>query len=157
VPVSLPALWNADAMGDLYFAYGSNMSRARLAARIHAPEFVCVARFRGWRLVFNKPGRDGSGKANLVPHEDAQAFGIIWRIAATDWPSLDAFEPGYERHRVDVHDEGGALHGVHAYLHPARGAALTPHAWYVEHLLEGAREHGLPEALLTELHALPRS
>ncbi len=132
------------------------MSSARLAARIEAPRFVCAATLPGWRLAFNKPGSDGSGKANLLPARDAAAFGVVWQIAETDWPHLDDLEPGYAREPLDVQAEAGELLRVQLYLHPTRGEDLTPHAWYVEHLRDGAIEHGLPDALVADLDALLR-
>jgi len=140
---------------DFYFAYGSNMSGARLCERIERPERICVARLAGWRLVYNKPGRDGSGKANLVPDAGAHVHGVVWSIAQHDWPILDRFEPGYARTRLAVEAEDDRVHETLAYLHPTRGPELVPHAWYVQYLIDGAREHGLPDAYLRALKSVP--
>lgn len=53
-----------------YFAYGSNMSVSRLQSRITIEEDVGAAYLEGWQMVFNKRGRDGSGKANLIANPD---------------------------------------------------------------------------------------
>ena len=64
-----------------YFAYGSNMNRARLETRL-TPEDVRMSarvggRLEGWRLCFNKArvGAPASGAANIVP---AAAAVVRW-------------------------------------------------------------------------------
>jgi hypothetical protein len=138
-------------VADLYFAYGSNMSSARIGARLTAPVYVCTARITGYRLAFNKPGRDGTGKANLVPDAEGVAWGVVWRIAVQDWPRLDGFEPGYARRACVVEGPEGDTRRVHVYLHAERGPDVPPHAWYVQHVIDGAREHGLPEVYVESI------
>ena len=139
------------SVSELYFAYGSNMSRARLIGRVPGAEHVGVARCDGYALRFDKPGRDGSAKANLAPAPDGVVWGVVWRIAAADWARLDACEPGYLRVLVAVGlgDEGLGDEGVrrqaHAYVYRGPAIAVPPLRAYLDHLLEGAREHGLPE------------
>jgi hypothetical protein len=54
----------------LYFAYGSNMSAPRLRARTPSAEPIGAAKLPGFRLVFDKWGRDDSAKADCE-HTDA--------------------------------------------------------------------------------------
>ena len=61
-------------MSDLYFAYGSNMSSARLAARLGPTRCLGRAVLDHFALAWNKPGLDGSGKANLRPREHIQNY-----------------------------------------------------------------------------------
>lgn len=129
----------------LYFAYGSNMSSARLSARIPGaralgPVFVC-----DFQLAFNKPGRDGTGKANLVPVSGERAWGVAWQLAESHWETLDRFEPGYRREAFALERGDGTRLIAHAYLFDPGGPPLAPAPDYVEHLLVGSREHGLPD------------
>ncbi|MDE0887479.1 MAG: gamma-glutamylcyclotransferase [Myxococcota bacterium] len=135
-------------MRELYFAYGSNLSTRRLAERIPNPRPVAVAQLDAHRLVFNKPSADGSGKANLIPEPGSVAWGVVWSIPATAWTTLDGFEPGYRRTSCRIHDGAGQSHCAQVYLFEAPGTEQLPYAGYVEHLLEGAREHGLPETFV---------
>lgn len=48
------------------FCYGSNMSSERITERCSSSRFISRARVTGWKLLFNKRSKDGSGKANLV-------------------------------------------------------------------------------------------
>jgi len=131
-------------MVELYFAYGSNMSSRRLAERISPLGVHGPARLLDHGLVYNKPGRDGSGKANLVPRVGTECWGVIWEVGALDWPTLDRHEPGYRREFKEVFDVAGSCLTAQVYLHAAAGPEITPFDWYLDHLLEGAREHRLP-------------
>ena len=139
---------------ELYFAYGSNMSRSRLLSRVAAARSVGRARIDGWRLRFDKPGRDGTGKANLVEEPEAHAWGVVYEIAAAEWLVLDRFEPGYRRARLRVARAERTL-VVQSYLftrlpHTPR---VPPTKEYLEHLLEGASEHRLPAAHIDYIRA----
>ena len=48
----------------LYFAYGSNLSSARMAARVPSARVVARAQLPGHALRFHKVGRDGSAKCD---------------------------------------------------------------------------------------------
>jgi len=135
-------------MRELYFAYGSNLSTRRLAERIPNPRPVAVAQLDAHRLVFNKPSADGSGKANLIPEPGSVAWGVVWSIPLAAWPTLDGFEPGYRRAPCRVRDGAGQWHSAQVYLWESADAEQLPYAGYVAHLLEGAREHGLPDAFI---------
>jgi hypothetical protein len=140
---------------ELYFAYGSNMSRRRLAERIGAPEALGPASLGGHRLRFNKPSKDGSGKANLVPHPDHTAWGVLWWIHPDSWPILDGFEPGYTRSACRVRDTSGDWHTAQVYLWSSPGPEQKPFAGYLAHILEGAQEHHLPPDFIRQLAAVP--
>jgi hypothetical protein len=139
---------------DLYFAYGSNLSYRRLAERIPGPESLGAARLADYRLVFNKLSTDGSGKANLVPCPGEEAWGVLWRISQRAWPVLDGFEPGYTRTPCSVRDGADRAHAASVYLRPGEGPEEAPYDWYLEFLLEGARENGLPAEYVRRLSAV---
>ena len=134
-----------------YFAYGSNMCSRRMRTRVASARAVTTAMLPGRRLVFDKRGRDGSAKANLAEAADGEVWGVVWEIEAAEWGDLDGIEGGYERISVEVVCTGGERLAAQTYV----GRTLTPDPipfeWYRELLLEGAREHGLPEAYLEEL------
>jgi gamma-glutamylcyclotransferase len=125
----------------LYFAYGSNLSFERMRSRIESAQFVTRARLAGFRLALEKSGRDGSGKANVQRDEGAHVWGVVYRIDVVHWPQLDSFERGYAR--------------VETYV--ARDLTDDPVAydWYKRLLVDGAREHGLPEDYVEALERLP--
>ena len=130
----------------IYFAYGSNMSSARLLARVGAARAMGPVHVCDWRLVFNKPGSDGTGKANLVSELGARSWGVAYEIAGSEWERLDSFETGYERALFRLERSDGSSIEAQAYLFffLEGTRALPPSPDYLAHLLTGALEHGLP-------------
>jgi hypothetical protein len=139
----------------IYFAYGSNMSSLRLRERLPTARSLGAARLPGWRLAPNKPGKDGSGKANLVADPGAAVWGVLYELIAADWPTLDRFEPGYTRLPQPIEDGRSRLQRAQVYVFTQHGPDLAMHHWYREHLLQGAREHALPTDYITALETLP--
>ncbi len=140
---------------DLYFAYGSNMSSRRLRARVPEARAIEPAHLPGRLLALNKRGRDGSAKANLVDAPDARVWGVLYELAVVDWERLDPYEGGYERVRVEVVRAGGGIVEAGAYVSTRITPEPVVYDWYRELLLEGAREHGLPDDYQALLAALP--
>lgn len=140
-------------MSSLYFAFGSNMSRMRLAQRVGEVEVVGPARAPGWRHRFNKRGHDGTGKGNIEP-ADEYVWGVVYRLSPEQLRVLDGFEGGYRRCELSAEIHTGAV-GVVSYLGLRPGSSLAPAPWYLEHYRVGIREHALPDAWLAEveLHA----
>lgn len=141
---------------DLYFAYGSNMSSRRLLERVASARPRGPARLRGMRLAVNKRGRDGSGKANVVIDARTEVWGVVYEISPDEWQVLDRFEWGYVRRRDEVWMEETRV-GVQLYTAraPFVDEGLRTFDWYREYLLEGAREHALPERVIVDLLSLP--
>ena len=141
-------------MQALYFAYGSNMASRRMHARVPGARALGRARLGGWRLVADKPGRDGSAKANVARSAGDRVWGVLWELAPADLAALDRHEVGYERTAASVDADAGP---VLATLYASRlrdaspGLAPAYKAW----VLEGAREHGLPPEWIARLEALP--
>jgi gamma-glutamylcyclotransferase (GGCT)/AIG2-like uncharacterized protein YtfP len=140
-------------MQALYFAYGSNLASRRLLARAPGARARGRARLAGWRLVADKPGRDGSAKVNIAPDPAGSVWGALWELREQDLRELDRHEGGYARVAVRVEAEAGALEAT-AYASPLRGAPGLARD-YKELVLEGAREQELPAAWIAALEALP--
>ncbi|MBW2372233.1 MAG: gamma-glutamylcyclotransferase [Deltaproteobacteria bacterium] len=129
---------------ERYFAYGSNLEPRRFRERVGGFQVHGVACLHGQCLAFNKRGRDGSGKANLMPDPLGLVWGVVYELAPTAWPTLDQFEGGYTRLRVQV--ERGPGEGLEAWTYASsRLSRKPPFAWYREHVVQGARYHGLPD------------
>jgi len=141
-------------MQELYFAYGSNLAGRRMRERVPGARPRGRARLEGFRLVADKPGRDGSAKLNLVRAPDASVWGALWTLAAPDLCVLDRFEVGYERLAVRVRSGAGSLAAT-TYLSRMSCAGPALARDYRALVLEGAREQGLPAAWIALLEALP--
>ena len=150
-------------MDRLYFAYGSNMSSARLGERVPDARALGRALLTGFRLAWNKPGRDGSGKANIVLAESHVVWGVLYEFpgssassssnSSSSWAVLDTIERDYARETWTVEDLRGARVAAQVYRWRGEPEApdLAPQAWYRGHLLDGAREHGLPRDVIEAL------
>jgi gamma-glutamylcyclotransferase (GGCT)/AIG2-like uncharacterized protein YtfP len=140
----------------LYFAYGSNLCSPRLRSRTPSARVLGTARLSGYDLRFNKCGRDGSAKGNIVRAE-CNVFGVVYDIDDAEMPDLDRAEDlgtGYQRIKLAVHladhTEATSVLSYEA-LPDAIDETLTPFAWYVELVLAGAAEHDLPASYIEQI------
>jgi AIG2-like family len=140
--------------GNLYFAYGSNLSAARLCER--APSAVArgIARADGFALRLDKRGADGTAKVNLHAEPGGAVWGVLYALDARDWPGLDGYERDYARIEIAV------SHGAQRFVAQTyRSDHLTDDpvaaAWYKQLIVDAARAHGLPREWCVLLEGLP--
>jgi len=148
-----------------YFAYGSNMQTATFRER-RGIECLCAlpARLNGWRLVLDKPSPLplGHSFANIVTDDDATTFGVLYEVTQDDLAHIDLTEGvligNYDRIEVAATPIGGmAPNQVRAFTltATARDPGLRPSDRYMELLIEGAVEHGLPAEYIDFLRGIP--
>lgn len=148
-----------------YFAYGSNMQTATFRGRrgitYHRAVPACV---RGWRLVFDKPGllRVGESYANVVPDGTGEVLGVLYEIDEADLAHIDLTEGvligNYRRVAVDAQPLSPLVAGTIAAFtltSERRDPSMQPSQRYMALLVEGAVEHGLPDAYVDFLRAVP--
>ncbi|KEP69372.1 hypothetical protein DL1_03920 [Thioclava dalianensis] len=136
-----------------YFAYGSNLLTARLAARCPSVRVIGTGRLPGHRLDFSKYGRDGSGKATITQGAGTVP-GVLFAIAAEDIPALDAAEgAGTHYDKIDVVLEDGRR--AFTYRALMRREGIAPFAWYLALIRAGRAEHGLGAQDLCAITAEP--
>ena len=137
-----------------YFAFGSNMTRSRMVARIPEAQDLGRGHLEDWTFECNKLGMDGSAKANLVPCPGALVWGVVYRFPSSRLPGLDVIEGGYRRITVEVW-----IHGVRQRCETYASDRLTddptPFDWYQGLMVAGAEEHALPERHIELLRSLP--
>ena len=146
-----------------YFAYGSNMSLAQMRER--CPESVAIG--NGWladhALVFPRYStRRQSGAASIAPRPGATVWGVIYATTEADLARLDVFE-GFRADRPAAENNynramilgGAAEHGRadlrHLHRPAGGGACSAPSLDYLQTILTGAIENGLPEAYVQAL------
>jgi gamma-glutamylcyclotransferase len=138
----------------LYFAYGPNMNTETLAAREVRFEKVCTGKVRDMRLVFRKPGEDGSGKADLEDARGAVTEGVVYDVAEGALANLDLYEGvdrgHYQRQRAMVQTSRGELE-CDVYRATKFRDGLKPTAAYLGEIIRGAEEHRLSASYLTFL------
>jgi len=143
----------------LYFAYGSNLLRERLAARCKDASFQGVATLADHRLIFDKPSRkDGSGKCGYVDCSGCHVWGVLWAMPESMLFSLDRWEGagfGYERTTLALTLPSGKLVQAVAYHQTARQEGLPPFDWYRALVLAGALQHGATDKYLETIRSEP--
>lgn len=132
-----------------YFAYGSNMSTRRLQQRVPSACVVGPGTLSEHRLQFHKVGRDGSAKCDAARSRRGGEVlpGVIYRIDPAHKPRLDAAEGlghGYAQKQVQVRLPDASEISAFTYYATHIDPTLKPFDWYKEHVVRGAREHGLP-------------
>jgi len=133
-----------------YFAYGSNMQSATFRGRRRLePAEARSGLLRGYGLCFDIPiGSGKRGVANLCVAADASLWGVLYLLTAKQHAHLDRTEgvPNglYRRVQVEV-EVSGEIVVAETLISERRDAARLPSFRYRALLLDGAREHGLPE------------
>lgn len=140
----------------LYFSYGSNMSTPRLTNRAPAARAVGVARLQKHRLRFHKKSKDNSGKCDAERTNDEKdvVYGVVFEIEDSEKSKLDIQEGlgnGYEEKCVFLCAHGGKKLKAVTYYATSTDPKLKPYEWYKEHVVRGAREHGLPEEYINAI------
>jgi len=140
-------------MSQNVFTYGSNMCSGRFRAYgVHPLGTGRTAVLTGYRLLFNKPSTDRSGKANVEPERGARAWGVLYSIPDAELQMLDDGEVGYERMALPIRTMDDLESIVWVYVASrATQVGLYPYTWYKRFIVEGAKEHGLPPEYITIL------
>ena len=146
-----------------YFAYGSNMHAATFRGRRGIePLEARAARAPGWRVVLDKPPLlpIGESFANLIRDPDGEALGVAYRIDDAAWQHVCFTEGVAIGNYACVDLECVALGDGVQFLATTlsseqRDASLLPSRRYMETLIAGAEEHGLPAAYVAHLRAQP--
>jgi gamma-glutamylcyclotransferase len=148
-----------------YFAYGSNMSAARLFEGRLKPEGVAWGdrlggRLDGWRLTFDKQARTppGAGAGNIVMAAGEAVYGTLNALPPRGFDVLDVHEGvvggHYERRTLPVvrADNGETVEAI-VYVALRVTAGLRPTRAYLAFLLAG--DDLLPADYLERLKATP--
>lgn len=134
----------------LYFAYGSNMSSARLRSRIGEVGLEGIAILREHRHRFNKLGNDGTAKGNIEAAPDARVYGVAYHVNASQLELLAAVESGYRGATVIVRLGEHVLEAA-TFVAGIVSETVAPLPAYLDHYAAGAAEHGLPGDYLEEI------
>ena len=132
----------------LYFAYGSNMSRALMGGRCPGASALGIATLAGWRFVITP---DGVG--SIARCSGNIAYGVLWRLTARDVAALNAYESLdsglYVRRIVAVeHKDQRKAALVFVATRPGLGRARPG---YISLVVDAARDWEFPESYVRSL------
>lgn len=151
---------NDGSAGIWYFAYGSNLLRSQMKERTEEQQESRTAVLRGYRVAFNKQGSKGPYYANIVPDAGGEVHGVIYRCSDKAMKVLDRREGGYSRNIVYVETADGKATKAIAYIADRPVDERRPKDDYLDKIVTGAREHGLPADYIahieTHAHGLRR-
>lgn len=145
-----------------YFAYGSNMLSAWLQTRCRSARVRGIASVDGYLLAFTKGSKDRSGKAMLLPSKDpsARLYGVLYDISNAEMAELDRSEgrgKGYERVQTfevrSIPDDKSIRATTYLASVTSADYTLTPYDWYLDLVIKGAEQHGLPDEYVAALSA----
>ena len=143
----------------LYFAYGLNMNRTEFERKCSRSVALKAARLPGYRLAYYEytPVWDG-GMETIVPDETAEIWGVLYQVDEADWEELDRSEDArmdgtgaYFHYPVEVVDETQTAIAALVYLKARWGQTAVPGQEYMNLVIEGAKNHGLPEVYVQKL------
>ena len=141
----------------LYFAYGSNLKLSQLLRRCPGSTVAGRARLPGYRLAFTRYStKRKGGVADIVAEPEAEVWGVLYDVDDEGMASLDAFEGvprAYRRETVTVTDDEGVEREAQTYI-AHRTGEFAPGREYLDLIVTGAREHGLPDEYIRSVEAV---
>jgi gamma-glutamylcyclotransferase (GGCT)/AIG2-like uncharacterized protein YtfP len=131
-----------------YFAYGSNLSLARMRQRCPGCADRGEAWLAGWRLTFAGRSRlwGGGGVATLAPEPGGLIYGWLYEVPPQDLFTLDAVEGHptfYRRVQLRVQTPRG-VRPAWIYLLPPEQAERPPSEDYRQAVAAAYRSRALP-------------
>ncbi len=143
-----------------YFAFGSNLSSARLQERIPGAMVNCVATLDEHRLCWRKNDLGRSGKCDIefTGNTNDIVYGVIYLMTHEDRLELDTYETagfGYDRKLIEVASMNGEVFQAFTYFALDIDHSQQPFHWYKEHVLRGAQEHNFPGHYIEFIRATP--
>jgi gamma-glutamylcyclotransferase len=147
-----------------YFAYGSNMASSTLRGRREVSyNRALAARVPGWRLVLDKPPIISlkTAFANIVPDPEAEVWGVLYDVSPEDFDHIELTEGvrigNYDRVEVTavplVEIDASSFRAF-SLTSSRRDERLRPSERYMQLLVSGAIEHGLPEHYVEYLRGI---
>lgn len=145
----------------LFFAYGSNMIPEQIHARCLKPELVAVARLPGHGMGFFGYSKVWDGAVETVfPAPGREVWGILYRLTIADSNRLDTWQDvrldgtgSYFHYPAEVVGDDGVGHLALLYKKDTLGEPLPPSRPYLDRIVTGALNRGLPESYVQSLRS----
>lgn len=150
------------ASRNFFFAYGANMNPVQIKKRCSSPVHVAAAFLPDHRIGFYGHSAEwNGGLETAVKAEGSQLWGVVYALSDLDWERIDLWQDArfdgtgrYFHYPVEVCDLRGNHYEARMYKMDVLGPARPPSKSYIQHILDGARENGLPPAYIDNLLAI---
>lgn len=135
-----------------YFAYGSNMTKERMASRCPGSLLAGRAQLLAHKFLINE-----SGVATVAPAPDCVTLGLLWTLTAADERTLDRYQGvpgGLYRKKVMAVEPHDSSEAVQALIYVAsNNRPGVPRPGYLEKIIPAACERGFPPEYVAELES----
>jgi cation transport regulator ChaC len=139
-----------------YFAYGSNLSREQFRTRVGQILEEVNGQLKNYELRFNKKVRGGTATANVQQASGKSVYGVLYRIPESAFRNLDRYEGvpvHYRRIEVRVTASDGREINAQVFIAAKVEKGLRPAPHYLQTILDGATEHGMPADYVQAIRA----
>ncbi|MCL4853893.1 MAG: gamma-glutamylcyclotransferase, partial [Bryobacteraceae bacterium] len=151
----------AEALRNFYFAYGSNLKREECRRTAIQADDYCVALLPAFRLAFTKHSSTRRGDAaTITPDPTSMVWGYVYRVSDCDRQELRKREGGYEERDTTVYitsptpnDDPTPLTAFTFIAAKECPQRCGPPPTYLDLIIQGAEERGLPAAYQEALRA----
>ena len=127
-----------------------------------------VAKLEGYQFAFTKKSNWDSklsqasrinGKANISENNDSMVWGVLLDLTESEVEKMDdseGTESGhYFRKTVEVITDSGIVKAITYVAHDDKLIPNTaPLEWYLNHVLDGAKYHNLPDDYIESIQAM---
>lgn len=145
-----------------YFAYAGNMNLSQIKMSCASPKKVAVAKIDDHKLEFYDYAKMWDGaQETLTPEPGSEVWGVIYELNMPDTDKLDLWHnvkfdgSGFYFHSpAKATAADGTQYDVLFYKKNQLVKAAPPSRQYVEYIVKGARESGLPEDYIARLEAV---
>jgi len=108
------------------------------------------SKIKYFKLVWDKLGKDGSGKCNIENDTNSSVFGVLWVITVIDLINLAKIEGGYEPIFVDCWCDEVLYRNVVTFQRKEI-VDILPTIEYHSIVMEGAIENKLPRDYIEKM------
>lgn len=145
-----------------HFAYGSNLCTDFVREHCPSAAFVACAALPNFRVEFRHYSQAmGGGISTVIEAPGELVQGCIYEIPERQLRKLDAVESvpdgHYRRDGFLVLDAGGRWRRAELYRVATPTGPYLPSKSYVDLMVAGAKEHGLPPEYIDDLLGLRHS
>ena len=123
-----------------YFAYAHNTNTHILKKRCPSAKLIGIGVLRNFKLVFRH-------YADIENADNTHCYGIVWEIDSKDLKALDHDEGlhrAYNRIPLSIDMKNKTLKSMTYIMDPANTLKKATPQWYIDSVIKGYREHGLP-------------
>jgi hypothetical protein len=145
-----------------YFVYGPNMNSVHIGKVCSKPKVASIARLSNYRVDFfgHSPIWDGA-QESVVREPGHDVWGVVYALSASDKERLDDCQDirmdgtgSYFHYPARVDGMDGRTYTVLFYKKDLLGKPEMPSSPYLELIIAGAEERGLPAEYIRELRAI---